>query len=252
MIIGAISFASLKIDLGFVKFYLAEQGIFNFPYIWHFNTYLMAVLKIFLAIVVIAMIGNEYSYKTLKQNLIDGLSKREVINSKFYTAGAMVLGSTFVVFIVTLIVGLIYSDYNELPIILMDLDYLVAYGIKLIGFFSFCLFVAMLIRNAVFSLGFVIVWAVFEQIIKGILTWQLKDVTLVTAKQIMQFFPLESMSNLIVEPFTRFSVLRSLVLQSGSTFTKDYGVNYISIVIVIVWALLFYHWTYKILKKRDL
>ncbi len=61
------------------------MGIFNFPFIWHFNTYVAAWLKFFLAIVIVSMMANEYSYGTLKQNLIDGLSKQEFILSKFLT-----------------------------------------------------------------------------------------------------------------------------------------------------------------------
>ena len=45
------------------------------------------------------------------------------------------LTSTFLVFIVSLILGGIYSDYNEMAIIFKDLEYLVAYSIKLFGFF---------------------------------------------------------------------------------------------------------------------
>ena len=63
---------------------LAEQGIFNFPYIWHFNTFMIALLKIFFAIIIVAMVGNEYSYNTLKQNLIDGLSKADFLKTKLY------------------------------------------------------------------------------------------------------------------------------------------------------------------------
>lgn len=68
--------ASIKFDIGPVKFHLADQGIFNFPYIWHLNTYLASILKIFLMLVIVSMMSNEYSNNTLKQNLIDGLSKR--------------------------------------------------------------------------------------------------------------------------------------------------------------------------------
>ena len=39
--------ASIKFDIGFFKFHLAEMGIFNFPFIWHFNTYVAAWLKFF-------------------------------------------------------------------------------------------------------------------------------------------------------------------------------------------------------------
>lgn len=74
--------STLKVEWGPIKFHLADQGIFNFPYIWHFNTFMIALLKIFFAIIIVAMIGNEYSYKTLKQNLIDGLSKAEFLRLK--------------------------------------------------------------------------------------------------------------------------------------------------------------------------
>ena len=63
--------ASIKFDIGPFKFHLAEMGIFNFPFIWHFNTYIAAILKLFLAIVIVSMMANEYTYGTLKQNLID-------------------------------------------------------------------------------------------------------------------------------------------------------------------------------------
>ncbi len=60
--------ASLKFNIGSFEINIAEQGIFNFPYIWHFNTYIASILKLFLAIVIVSMMANEYSYGTLKQN----------------------------------------------------------------------------------------------------------------------------------------------------------------------------------------
>jgi hypothetical protein len=60
--------------LVFLKFTLLKWDI-QLPFIWHFNTYIAAILKLFL-IVIVSMMANEYSYGTLKQNLIDGLSKR--------------------------------------------------------------------------------------------------------------------------------------------------------------------------------
>ena len=74
--------ASIKFSIGNFEIRIADQGIFNFPYIWHFNTYVAAFFKIFLAIVIVSMMANEYTYGTLKQNLIDGLSKKEFVLSK--------------------------------------------------------------------------------------------------------------------------------------------------------------------------
>jgi ABC-type transport system involved in multi-copper enzyme maturation permease subunit len=109
--------ASIKFDLGVFKFHLAEMGIFNFPFIWHFNTYIAAILKFFLAIVIVSMMANEYSYGTLKQNLIDGMSKKELVLSKFLTVVAFALASTVFVFVMSIILGLCFSSYTEISII---------------------------------------------------------------------------------------------------------------------------------------
>src|SRR5690554_2516247 len=87
--------ASVEFNFGDFHFRVADQGIFNFPFIWHFNTYIAAILKLFLAIVIVSMISNEYSYRTLKQNLIDGLNKKEFILSKFLTVLLFAAASTF-------------------------------------------------------------------------------------------------------------------------------------------------------------
>lgn len=127
--------AAVKIPFFGKTIHLAEQGIFNFPYIWHFNTYIAATLKFFLLLVIVSMMANEYSNKTLKQNLIDGLSKKQFILSKFYTVIFFAAISTIFVFIVSLVLGLIYSDYNEFSIITSDLEYLVAFFCETSGVF---------------------------------------------------------------------------------------------------------------------
>lgn len=243
--------ASIKFEFGPFKINAAEQGIFNFPYIWHFNTYIADYLKFFLAIVIVSMMANEYSYGTLKQNLIDGMSKKEFILSKFLTVVLLALGSTVFVFIMSLILGLSFSSYTEFSIIFSDLEYLMAYFIKLTGFFSFCLFLGILVKRSAFAIGFLIVWNIIEGIIIGILKFQLfpdnKNVAYFT-----QFLPLESMSNLIVEPITRLSVIKSIGTQIGIENTKDYSVPFSAIVIVSIWIFIFILMAYKLLKKRDL
>lgn len=243
--------ASIKFDLGIFKFHLAEMGIFNFPFIWHFNTYIAAWLKFFLAIVIVSMMANEYSYGTLKQNLIDGLSKKEFVLSKFLTVVLFALCSTIFVFIMSLILGLCFSSYNEFDVVLMDLDYLLAFFVKLTGFFSFCLFLGILVKRSAFALGFLLVWSIIEGIIKGVLAFKIFPNSN-TDDYIMQFLPLEAMSNLIVEPFTRLSVIKSIGTQMGVENTKDYGVHYFSVLIVLIWTFLFVYFSYKILKNRDL
>lgn len=242
--------AAIKFDIGPVKFHLAEIGIFNFPYIWHFNTFVTAVFKLFLAIVIVSMMANEYSNKTIKQNLIDGLSKKEFILSKFLTVISFALISTVFVFVVSLILGLIYSDFDELSIIFSDLEFVLAFFVKLIGFFSFCLFLGILVKRSAFALGFLILWQVLEGITRGLIRWKLFDGE--TTDTIMGFFPLQSMFNLIKEPFTRLEAVQTVADQVGEKINLNYHVHWYEVLIVLVWTSIFVYLSYVLLKKRDL
>jgi ABC-type transport system involved in multi-copper enzyme maturation permease subunit len=244
--------ASIKFNIGSFQLHIAEQGIFNFPYIWHFNTYIAAILKFFLAIVIVSMMANEYSYGTLKQNLIDGMSKQEFVLSKFLTVVVFAAASTLFVFLMSLILGYSFSSYTELSIVFSDLEYLIAYFVKLLGFFSFCLFLGILVKRSAFAIGFLFVWNIIEGITKGILNFKLFPEGK-TADNIMQFFPLESMGNLIVEPFSRLSVIKNIQTAIGGAENgKDYSVHITSLLIVLCWTAIFIFLSYKLLKKRDL
>lgn len=243
--------ASIKFEIGNFKIHFAEMGIFNFPFIWHFNTFIASSLKFFLAIVIVSMMANEYSYGTLKQNLIDGMSKQEFVFSKFLTVVLFALTSTLFVFIMSLILGYCFSSYTEFGIIFSDMEYLLAYFVKLIGFFSFCLLLGVLIKRSAFAIGFLFVWFLVEKISYLTLKFDIfnRDPRV---DQVYAFMPLESMSNLIVEPFTRLSAIRNLQTAVGENSIKDYSVHFSSIIIVLVWTTIFIYSSYKIIQKRDL
>ena len=243
--------ASIEFNIGQIQFRVADQGIFNFPYIWHFNSYIAALLKIFLAIVIVSMMSNEYSNRTIKQNLIDGLSKKEFILSKFLTVLVFSGISTIFLFIVTIILGYSFSDFTEFSIVVSDLEYLLAYFVKLTGFFAFCMFLGILIKRSAFALGFLVVWAIFESILYGILKFKVFKGTDI-ATNIMQFFPLESMSNLVVEPFSRLNAVQAAANQIGGELDKDYGIHWYQLLIVIAWVFIFVYLSLFLLKKRDL
>lgn len=240
--------AAIKFDIGPIEFHLAEQGIFNFPYIWHFNTFMASIFKFFLLLVIVSMMANEYSNKTLKQNLIDGLSKKEFILSKFYTVILLAGISTVFVFFVSIILGYAYSDFNEFSIVTTDLEYLIAFFVKLVGFFSFGLFLGILVKRSAFAVGAMLVWAMIEGFAKGMSYWKMEDYV----DQIMQFFPLEAMANLIKEPFTRLDAVKAVAKTAGEDLSKDFSVQPMDIIIVLVWTFIFIYLSYSLLRKRDL
>jgi len=192
------------------------------------------------------MIGNEYSNKTIKQNLIDGLSKKEFILSKFYTIVFFSLIATVLIGVATLCIGLYYSSYNELNIIFRETIFLLAYFVKLVGFFSLCLFLAMLVKRSAFALGGLFVLFIVEWVGFGIIAWQANSEL---AEKIQQFFPLKSMYNLIKQPFQRVMMTK---FPEKSEMFYDYAVHPSNILIVLIWTAIFVFLSYKLLERRDL
>jgi len=242
-----IVLSAIKINFfGFFTLELGELGIFNFPIVWHITTYFSALFKFFFAIVVVSMIGNEYSNKTLKQNLIDGLSKREFILSKFYTIVFFSIISTLIIFILSLVLGLVYSSYNEISIIVREIEFLPAYFLKLLGFFSFCLFLGVLAKRSAFALAFLFVDFILEWIVFGLIVWK-SNVEMAT--KIQNFFPLTAMSNLIKQPFQRVAMSK---FPKKNDLGYDYAVHLDSSIIVVLWTAIFILSAYYMIKKRDL
>ena len=240
---------TLKIDLGPIQLNIAEQGIFDFPYIWHFNTYVAAGFKFFLLLVIVSMVANEYANKTLKQNLIDGLSKQEYILSKFYMVAAMSLASTIFVLIVSLILGFSYAAEISTSLIFSDLDYFVAFFVKLLSFFSFGLFLGVLIKRSAFAIGGMVVWYILENIIEAVLYSYLSERT---ASFMSSILPLNSSEALIPSPFLRMETLKTISAQLGTEIGSDYSVPFLSLIVSLCWSLIFAYGAFFLIKKRDL
>ena len=132
----------------------------------------------------------------------------------------------------SLILGLVYSDFNSLNIILSDLEYLIAFFVKLLAFFSFGLFLGILIKRSAFAVGAMLIWYFGEKIAYGLMRFKFFD-SKVMADKVSQFFPLESMSNLIKEPASRLNAVKSVANQLGEKFQFDYAVHWYEIAIAL-------------------
>jgi hypothetical protein len=161
------------------------------------------------------------------------------------------LVSTLYIFVISLALGLTFSNYTELGIVFSEMEYLLAFFIKLVGFFSFCFFLGVLIKRSAFALGFLILWQAFEGIFYGFMRWKLFHDEK-TADIIAQFLPLNSMSNLINEPLSRLSAVKKVASEIGQDIGNHGGVEFYEIFIVLGWIGVFIFLSLKLLQSRDL
>ncbi|WP_426473563.1 ABC transporter permease [Chryseobacterium balustinum] len=232
---------------------LKEQGMYNFPEIWNFTTYIVALLKIFLGLIIVFSICQEFSNRMFKQNTIDGLSREEFIGSKLLTIGIFTLISTIIVFAITLFLGLKYSKTTESALIYKEMFFIGNYFLKLFAFFCFLMFLSILLRKSIFVfLAFFVIW-IGESILGGIETYtKVAGTQAAQRNEILQnnfffskLFPLESMSSLIPNPMLRLNMAKAFGLKYEFTYPTE------SLIACLVWCALFILGSYLILKKRD-
>lgn len=248
LFVGLVDF-----ELAGLKINLKEQGMYDFPGIWNFTTYIVGLLKIFLGCIIVFSICQEFSNRMFKQNMIDGLSREEFIFSKLLTIFVFTGFSTLLVFVIAFILGKSYSSTQESELIFKEIYFILNYFLKLFTFFSFLMFLSVLFRKSIFVfLGFFMIWFV-EKVMIGIETFSVsKNIKDVEASKMLKtktfftdYLPLESMSNLIPSPLVRTQMAKMF----GMEFKFEYPIG--SVVACLVWSIIFIGGSYWILKKKD-
>ncbi len=254
----AILTALLFIGLADLKLFgnsinLKEQGMYDFPGIWNFTTWTVALLKIFLGLIIVFSISQEFSNRMFKQNTIDGLSREEFIGSKLLTITIFTVISTAIVSGITLFLGKTYSAVTDSEMVFKEIFFIGNYFVKLFSFFCFLMFLSILLRKSVFVfLAFFVIWIV-EGVLGGIEAYsKLTGMQGAQRNEVLQnefffskLFPLESMSSLIPNPLLRLNMAKAMGLKYEFTYPTE------SLIACLVWCIIFIVGSYWILKKRD-
>jgi ABC-type transport system involved in multi-copper enzyme maturation permease subunit len=231
---GKLFLKTLTINGGNISNLIDPSNIplYQFPDIWHNITYIAAYLKFILAIYMIISITGEISYDTLRQNIMNGLSRKDFIISKLSLVILLALASTIFLFFTGLIIGFTSTPNPEIHDIIKYSGFIPAYFLLLTVYLIFALLIGLLVKRTGLAIGLLFLYTL---IIEPIVAFRIKT------NWIKGLFPSKSISNLIHMPFGKYA-LREV---------QDY-VAFKEIVIVLVYAALFVWLIYLLLKKRDL
>jgi ABC-type transport system involved in multi-copper enzyme maturation permease subunit len=213
---------------------VARIPLYHFPDVWHNLVYISGFFKIVLAIMVVISVTNEFTYRTIRQNIIDGMSRWEFLQSKILTNVLLSGMSVFMVFSIGLITGFIYTPQIDWNYVFTDLEFFLAYFLEVFTFLSFALMLGFLIQRS----GLTIILLLLSRIIEAPIDAYVGNHY---SWDIAQFFPLQSLSNLIAMPFAKYAFQE----------IQDY-VSLTTVGIVTVWMLLFNYFSYLKLMKSDI
>ncbi|HEX5553808.1 MAG TPA: ABC transporter permease [Chitinophagaceae bacterium] len=92
----------------------AHLDLFDPPQLWSTTAWASGFSVLLLGLLLIVLITNEYTYRTRRQQVIDGLSRKQFIMGKWLVAACFLLFSWLVYIAVTLVLGTTASAGGDL------------------------------------------------------------------------------------------------------------------------------------------
>jgi ABC-type transport system involved in multi-copper enzyme maturation permease subunit len=210
-----------------------DFSLYSFPYVWQNLAFVGGFFKIFIALIVVIFVTNEYSYKTIRQNVMNGLSREQFLASKVLFALILSFSASVILFLSGIALGIEHTIELSFALIFEKIAFLGAYFLELFAFSLLAMFTGFLLKRSGLAIGLL---AIYYYIGENILAFLLPENT-------SRFLPVKSMGNLIDVP--------------NSALMKMFGVNFSEFVsvpdvfICSFWSVFFIGMTWLLLRNRD-
>lgn len=210
---------------------------FAFPEVFHTAAYFSSIFVFIPAIVVIMLITNEFTYKTNRQNIIDGWSRQQFMIGKLIDVFIVTLLVSILFTIVAFVVGYAATE-GKIADPFKEWWYIPLFALQTFAQLSIAFFIGFVVKRAFIALSvFVFYFIILENAAVGIMKVKLQDTG--------RFLPFELSDRMIPKPafMSRFN---------PEAYQKDLSAIhphtiYTVILLFLIWGLCFW-----INKKRDL
>lgn len=213
-------------------------AIYNFTQVWNYLPYVSAYFTTLLGILLIISISNDFMFGTLRQNIIDGLSRKDWLISKFLVVIVMALFGTLVVLLTGIVYGIFYSDAGNMPGV--NVVHLLFYLLQTIGILSFSILVGVVFHRSGLS---IVLYFLYTVILEPALGYLLP-------KGWSPYLPMNTINNLLPFPID-LSKLNAGDASSDMKLLSDPLVDG-TFFLAIGYTVIFAGVSYFILKRLDL
>lgn len=216
---------------------MALGNPFAFPEVWHTAAFFSSCFVFIPAVVVIMLICNEYSFRTHRQNIIDGWSRNQFISSKLTDVLLISLLITVLYTIVSLVTG--YANQERL---IRDTwgqsQYIGLFFLQTFSQLSIAFLIGFLVKKAFLALGiFLFYFIILENIVVGFLEWK--------GIGARNYLPLEISDKLVPRP-------GFMKLMNPDSYQKALDAIPQHIILTIILTTIIWLICYRVNNKKDL
>ena len=169
---------------------------FSFPDVWRTVPYNAGILVFMPAILIITLFTNEYSYRTHRQNIIDGWSRSRFIFIKLIEVLLLTIFVTCIVVLTCLYFGWLTRTHSQPGVEWDQFRNILYFFVEMLDYSLIAVLFATLIRRAGLAMGIFFLYMIAEQFVVSIgrnkykATW-------------VDYLPEEVSDRLIPQPFAR-------------------------------------------------
>ncbi|RYY71898.1 MAG: hypothetical protein EOO13_01470 [Chitinophagaceae bacterium] len=216
---------------------------YSFSNTWQTTSYATGFLLILPALLIIMLVTNEFSFRTSRQNIIDGWSRKDFIEVKIVFALIVSVISTLLVFLT----ALTFAAFSGTEFSLNGFSHVGYFFLKSFSYNMIAVLVSVLVRRTGFAIGLYFIYLGAENIISQLLdVWSMKirSDSGVDLGSMGDYLPMNASDGLLTFPD---NPLKSM---AKSTLPTDY--YWIVISLAIAYLALFIFWSRKKFINSDL
>jgi ABC-2 type transport system permease protein len=144
---------------------------YSFENTWQTTSYVTGFLLILPALLIIILITNEYTYRTSRQNIIDGWSRADFINVKLVMGLIIAVVSTVLVIITATVFGL----FSQSELSFNKFSHVGYFFLKAFSYNMIAILISVLIRRTGFAIALFFIYMGAENILSQMLDfWSMK------------------------------------------------------------------------------
>jgi ABC-2 type transport system permease protein len=222
---------------------LPHITLYLFPDIWQ-NMLFYASIRYFLifpAIIIIILITNEFTFKTVRQNIVNGMSKSEFLLSKLLVIVTLSLVITVILAAVIFFLGIYNTDKPGLHMILEKLIFVPAFFVQILSFLVFAFFFGFVFRTTGLAIG---LFTLYTLIIEPVVYYVLK-IPYLQPNNVSPFLPVNSVLKVIEFP----NVSSALKILGFHIQTE---VSALDTAVPLIYSALMIGIVFWMMKKKDL
>ncbi|MEZ4907468.1 MAG: ABC transporter permease subunit [Saprospiraceae bacterium] len=221
------------------------NSFFQFPYIWEYQAYAGSWLAyIFLGYLGLYLVTSEFGWKTLRQNIISGYTRKDFFLGKLSLAVLISLFATIVFYISTIILGYMNTEDCRLSDVLSHQNYVfLRFFLMVFAYIIFGMMMGFIFRKSGLAL---LIYFSYILFIEPFLIWGI-HYKFISHGRSMLFYPMNGVEDLTPLPLYKYLATFSPI--------KDFSIllSYTEASIIsLVSVSAFIYISYLFLTKKDI